>query len=129
METGEKNLTHDESFELIQSMISMAKNNLTDDGFHFLLWGVLAILASMGQYILLQVNFANNGLPWMLMPVIGIPLALIYRWRKEKEQKKCGRITIASSAICGWGLGIGIFSVIFISVKNQISPIPFLCFA
>ena len=35
METTEKNLSPSESLAIIQNMISAAKNNLTDDGFHF----------------------------------------------------------------------------------------------
>lgn len=64
METSEKELSADKSLEIIQSMIATAKNNLTDDGFHFLLWGVLVIAASLGQYYLAAVvEYENNFIP------------------------------------------------------------------
>ena len=52
MEAQEKSLSHTESLAIIQNMIATAKNNLTDNGFHFMLWGTLVILASISQYVL-----------------------------------------------------------------------------
>lgn len=125
METSEKNLSHDESFAIIQNMIATAKNNLTDDGFHFLLWGILVIGASFAQYFLAVADYEKNYLPWMIMPAIGIPLAFIYEWRKSKHEK----VKTHFDKVFGYlwlAVGVTIFLVIFISVKKQLSPIPFI---
>ena len=125
METTEKSLTPDESLSIIQNMISAAKNNLTDDGFHFLLWGVLVIIASIGQYVLAELNFEANYIPWYVMPVVGVPAAIIYEWRKKKHE----RVKTHFDKLFGYlwsAVGITIFAVIFLSVKNSLSPIPFI---
>jgi len=125
METQEKQLSHTESLAIIQNMIATAKNNLTDDGFHFLLWGFLVIAASIANYYLATINFSNNSLPWMIMPLVGVPTAFIYEWRKSKHEK----VRTLFDSIFGYlwlAVGVSIFAVIFISVKNQLSPIPFI---
>ena len=125
METAEKNLSPTESLAIIQNMISTAKNNLTDDGFHFLLWGTLVIIASFAQYGLATAGVAHNDLPWLIMIVVGVPAAFLYEWRKKKHEK----VKTHFDSIFGYlwmAIGIAIFSVIFIAVKNQISPVPFI---
>ena len=125
METTEKNLSPNESLAIIQNMISTAKNNLTDDGFHFLLWGFLVMLASFAQYALAKANVEANYLPWYIMPAVGVPVAIIYEWRKKKHEK----VKTHFDRIFGYlwtAVGITIFAVIFISVKSGLSPIPFV---
>ncbi len=126
MEAQEKNLSHTESLAIIQNMISMAKNSVTDDGFHFMLWGVLVIAASLAQYLLATVvNYQHNELPWLIMPVIGVPVALIYEWIKKRDEKVKTHFDTLFGLL--WlAIGIAIFSVIFISVKGGLSPIPFI---
>jgi len=126
MEAQEKSLSHTESLAIIQNMIATAKNNLTDNGFHFMLWGTLVILASISQYVLAVVfNYEYNFIPWYIMPAIGVPAAIIYEIRKKKhEQVKTHFDRIFS--ILWSAVGISIFLVIFISVKAGMSPIPFI---
>ena len=125
METTEKELSATESLSIIQNMISAAKNNLTDDGFHFLLWGFLVILASFAQYGLAALNYQANYLPWYIMPVVGIPLAIIYEWRKKKHEKVKSHFDRLFGYL--WtAVAITMFAIIFFSVKNSLSPIPFI---
>jgi hypothetical protein len=126
MEAQEKNLSHTESLAIIQNMIATAKNNLTDNGFHFMLWGTLVIAASLAQYLLAVVfNYQYNYLPWYIMPAIGIPAAFIYESQKQKHEK----VKTHFDSIFGYlwlAVGISIFLVIFISIKGGLSPIPFI---
>jgi hypothetical protein len=125
METSKKELSATQSIDIIQSMIATAKNNLSDDGFHFLLWGVLVIAASLGQYYLAVVHFENNFLPWMAMPAVGAPVAMLYEWRKAKTEK----VKTLFDNIFGYlwlAAGIAMFLVIYISVKNGVPPVPFI---
>jgi hypothetical protein len=125
METNEKNLSPSESLAIIQSMIATSKNNLTDDGFHFLLWGILVMLASVAQYTLAVVHYEYNFIPWMIMPLIGAPIAAIYERRKTKHEKVKSHFDIILGYV--WmGAMVTTFIVIFASVKNQLAPFPFI---
>jgi hypothetical protein len=125
MENREKQLTHTESLAIIENMIALAKNKMTDDGFHFLLWGFLVVIASLVNYYFIAVHpkaFAN--LTWIAMPLIGAPAAIIYEMMKKKE-----RMRGHTDAFYGYlwtGFGITIFFVIYYSVMSNISPIPFI---
>jgi hypothetical protein len=49
METNEKELSPQESIELIQTMINKTKGVVADDSFYFLLWGWLVFACCLGQ--------------------------------------------------------------------------------
>ncbi len=50
---SDKELTKDESLDLIVNMIGQAKRNIAKGGsFYFLLWGWVVMLANLGHYIL-----------------------------------------------------------------------------
>ena len=78
MNTPEKQMTHEESLALIQSMIDTARNKVAEDGFQFLLWGVLVIIASLLNYMMVWQGYADKaGLVWMLLPIVGWPVLYI----------------------------------------------------
>lgn len=123
---NDKNLTHDESLQIIQSMILTAKNRITENGFHFLLWGILVIIASITQYVLLVSGSGiQSNLSWMVMPVIGLPIAFVYEYRRNRKVRTQGHID-------GWykylwlGFGITLIIMVLISVIQHMSPIPFI---
>lgn len=126
METKEKTLTHQESLNIIESMIATAKNRISEDGFHFILWGVLVIVASLGNYFLADMlTGGKEGLVWMIMPVIGAPLAVIYEVRKNRREK----VKTYIDHIYGYmwmAFGFTLFSVIFLAAGQGLSPIPFI---
>jgi hypothetical protein len=126
METKEKTLTHQESLNIIESMIATAKNRISEDGFHFILWGVLVIIASLANYFLASVlTEGREGLVWLIMPLVGAPIATFYEVRKNKNEK----VKTYIDHIYGYmwmAFGFTIFAVIFISVRNGLSPIPFI---
>ncbi len=71
----EKNLSHQESLQIITDMIGNAKRNLAKGGsFYFLLWGVVAALANFGIYYL--INFTATDDPYWVW-VITFPAAII----------------------------------------------------
>lgn len=126
MESTEKKLTHDESLHIIHSMIATAQNKINEDGFHFLLWGGLVIIASLLNYYFVAVSPNEKGfLVWMLMPFVGGPIAGIYEWRKKKTEKVVSH-SEASYGFLWMGFGVTIFCVIYFSVMNGISPMPFI---
>ncbi len=56
MENEEKQLTQEESLRIIHEMISAAKNDVKADAFIFLLWGWLVFVASIAQFILINIR-------------------------------------------------------------------------
>lgn len=126
MNTPEKQMTHEESLALIQSMILTARNKVAEDGFQFLLWGILVIVASLVNYLLFTTGFADKaGLVWLILPIVGWPISYIYEKRKDKSQqvetyadKNAGYVWIA--------YGITMFFTIFYSIYIKASPIPFI---
>jgi hypothetical protein len=92
METEEKQLTQEESLRIIQEMISAAKNDVKADSFIFLLWGWLVFIASLGQFILINMDVEENAVPWMLMPIGGI-ITAVYTFRQGKKDRTKTAVT------------------------------------
>jgi uncharacterized membrane protein len=86
MENEEKQLTQEESLQIIHNMISAAKNDVKADAFIFLLWGYLVFIASISQFILAQMNIENNDAVWLLMP-IGAVITIVYSIRQNKKER------------------------------------------
>ncbi|MBS1624970.1 MAG: hypothetical protein JST83_13175, partial [Bacteroidetes bacterium] len=123
--TQEKPMTHEESLELIQSMINTARNKVADDGFHLILWGVIVIICCLLNYFLFLAGYTSiAGLPWLFMPVVGVPLGILY---ERKFRKNSGVRTVVDTNIkyLWWSYGAALFLVLFMSGTAQISPIPY----
>ena len=75
-----------ESLQIIQQMIGQAKRQYSDDSFNYLLWGWLVFIASLGQYILAYVGFAQPAIVWLLMP-LGAVISTIYNYKASKKEK------------------------------------------
>ena len=126
MKANEHELTHEESLRIIQSMIDTAKNKISDNGFHFMLWGVLVIAASLIQFIWLQKGGGNqSNVVWIIMPIIGVPLALIYEWRKDKTERTRSHID-AFYGFLWLGFGIALALAIFTSVRMGVDTLPYI---
>lgn len=122
----EKSLSHEESLSIIQSMIDRAKSKMSQNGFHFLLWGVLVIAASITQYVLVHQGVGNkSNIVWLIMPAIGIPTAFIYESRRNRSAAAEGYNDKTYSMV--WlGFGITLCLSIFACVRGGISPMPII---
>jgi uncharacterized membrane protein len=121
-----KELSHEESLEIIQGMIAMAKNKMNDTGFHFLLWGILVIVASLSQYFMLNngITYASNWV-WVIMSIIGVPIGFIYEFRRVKSEKAQSKFDKMYTYL--WlGFGITLIVSVFVSLSNSINPIAFI---
>lgn len=120
----QKELSQEESLQVIQGMIDLAKNKISDSGFHFLLWGGLVILASLTQYFMIKDGWQEeSNLVWGIMPLIGIPAAFIYERRRQRTHPTHSKFDRMYGYL--W-LGFGITTVItiYVNVSNGINPIP-----
>lgn len=81
-----KELTQEQSLEMIQSMISISRQNFRNGGFYYILWGSLFFLASIAQYVLFSVF--NSEQHWFSWLVAGLLAAVINFVIKVKERSK-----------------------------------------
>lgn len=126
MKTNEANLSHEESLALIQSMINTAKNKVTENGFHFLLWGVLVIVASLTQYIwILLGGREETNMVWIGLPVIGAPTGIIYEKMRDKKMEVRSMLDgVYGYLWLGFGISLGV--TIFITSQNNTNPLPYI---
>ena len=86
MNTQEKQFNEKESLQLIQEMISHAKEGINDNGFFYLLWGWLVAAASITHYILLTLtDFAYPFISWPILMISGGIISGIYGARMDKK--------------------------------------------
>jgi len=86
-ETNDKELSPQESLQLIQTMINKTKDTVGDDSFYFLLWGWLVFACCIGEFILkVYVKYPNHYYVWWLMPVGGV-ISVIYGSKQSKQQR------------------------------------------
>jgi hypothetical protein len=124
----EKQLTEQESLQIIRSMIEAAKNDVKADAFVFLLWGWLVFIASISQFLIVFMDLAvNQSLPWLLMPLGGI-ITPIYVAIKRKKDKT--RTPITESLKYIWiAFTVALLIVIFFNNMSYGQVLPVLmCF-
>ena len=126
MQQEEKVLSPQESLRVIRETIDLAKQNVGDNGFHFLLWGWLVVLAgSLSYYLETVLLRSDHYMAWMVMVVIGLPAALIYVWRRGKRQK-------AENLVSNWygmvwlSAGITMPLIIAFALSGGLSPTHFI---
>jgi hypothetical protein len=105
---SEENFSPQESLRLIQSMISKTKEDMSDNGIYFLVWGWLTFIACTGQFILKHIyNYEKHYQVWWLI-VIGVVFSVYYGAKEEKRQKV--KTYIGDSIKYLWiGMGISYF--------------------
>ncbi len=80
-------LTPQESLSLITKTIEDAKSRYQENGSIFIFWGILIFIASMGQFILLQLEYYKiSYYPYFMMPLGGIYTGYYY-YNKYKTKK------------------------------------------
>lgn len=126
MQYEERTLNPQESLRVIRETIDLAKHSFRDNGFHFLLWGWLVVVASAAHYYLAEIQHAPRPeLAWMIMVVVGVPVAFFYEWKRGKREK-------TKNVLHDWygliwlGFGISMLLTIPLAVRGGLSPIPFI---
>jgi hypothetical protein len=121
------NLNVETSFKIINEMIQITRQKFIDDGFHFLLWGTLIILACLTQFVMihfLEKNHASN-LVWLIMPIIGVPISIFYGSKKHKSENN-SNIKSNIYLFLWKGFGISLFLIILISSIYKHTPTAFI---
>ena len=76
-----------QSLELIRAMIDKAKNKVSDDSRHYLLWGWLVLISCLIHYTLIQIDYSMPWLPWVILMPFGGIVATIMGYKDSKKKK------------------------------------------
>lgn len=122
----EKNLTQNESLELISKMIRETRNNLERGGGNiFLLWGYVWFFVSIAIYfLLLKTGDSRFHLLWFAIPAIGYPGMFFLLKRRNK-----GAVTFVGRVITNVWIVIGIVCMllsIYTFIDHKSYPILFV---
>ncbi len=76
-----------QSLSVIHSMIETAKNNFSDNGHLYLVWGWTVFLCSLAQFVLMSVfHYKYHPMVWMFTWVVFI-YQMIYLYREKKRER------------------------------------------
>lgn len=121
---GNEKFTHEDSLKVIESMIEASKEKMKDNGFIWLMWGWLVLIASMTQYISIQIDFKYGPYAWFLMPIGGLVSFIYFMKESKKETSK----THVDSFLGYLWTAFGIAITITLVFSAQVSYLTFLPF-
>jgi hypothetical protein len=77
------NFSPDESFEIIESVIKQAKTRFEENGFAFILWGIIVPICCFSQAYLIAIGKgAISWYPYLIMPLVSM-ISIIYYVKKK----------------------------------------------
>jgi hypothetical protein len=121
-----KEFTPSESLALIADVILEAKSRFKDNGFSFIFIGLCSFIASLGQFVLLKLEYYQiNYYPYFIMPVAAVVTYFYYKKKRSAVKSKniIGMLFSIISAILGINLMIAGF---FFWGKFGIALMPFM---
>jgi len=111
--------TEKQQLELITEMIQTARTQFNDDSNIYLLWGWVVSIASLSQFIMIQIHYANlSGWPWVIL----VPTALIVQIVMMVNMKKKEKVKTYPEKIMGYlwtAFGISLGIVLFSQSRLQ----------
>lgn len=112
----EEQFSAEQSLQVIQSMISKARQDMSDNSIYFLVWGWITFIGCAGQFILLElVKYERHYLVWLLVP-LGVVFSII-QGIKEEKQRKVSTYVGDSMKYLWMGMGISFFVLSMILTK------------
>jgi Flp pilus assembly protein TadB len=83
----EESLTEKQSFSIIQEMINKAKNQFSEDGTMYLLWGWVILCCSFAHFILdVVVHYKQPWAVWSVTWIVALYM-IIYQRRRDRKRK------------------------------------------
>ena len=83
----EEKFSPEQSLAVIQSMIEKAKNQFSENGHLYLLWGWVVFTCSIAEFVLLKiVQYEKHYYVWMLC-WLAVIYQFIYLYRQKRRQK------------------------------------------
>ena len=94
----EENFTHAESLAVIRTMINKAKDQFSENGHLYLVWGWAILVCSIGHFVLIRfVEYEYASMIWLLTCAVIIYQAY-YLWKQGKRTK----VRTYTDDIIGW---------------------------
>ena len=121
-----KEFTPSESLNLITNIILEAKSRFKDNGFAFIFIGLCCFISSLGQFILLKLEYYQvSYYPYFIMPVAGVITYFYYKKKRSavKSRNIIGSLLSLFGIILGLNLMIAGF---FFWKKFNIALLPFM---
>lgn len=95
---SDQQLSEQESLDIIRQMIDKAKNQFSENGHLYLLWGWVIFVCCIGQYILINYFHSDkNGLIWLLTWV-----ALAYQTYYLRKSGKHRKVKTYTDEVVGY---------------------------
>ncbi|MDO4229919.1 MAG: hypothetical protein Q4C98_08900 [Capnocytophaga sp.] len=90
-----ENLQPKDSLAIIEAVISERKKKYEENGFLFIFWGILVILAGILQFLMLWLDFQPkmSGLVWAILMPLGFIYTFIVKMKEDKNAQKKGKTT------------------------------------
>lgn len=112
----ENSFSPEQSLQLIRSMISKTKQDMSDNSSYFLVWGWITFTACAGQFVLKHiVHYERHYIVWALT-FVGIAFTFYQSSRDQK--KRPAKTYVGESMQYLWtGLGISFFVLSMILTK------------
>ncbi|MBN8675909.1 MAG: hypothetical protein J0L56_17380 [Chitinophagales bacterium] len=105
---AEEKFSPEQSLQLIQSMISRTKQNMSDNSIYFLIWGWLTFIAFIGQFMLKHVlQYEKHYMVWLVV-IIGIIFS-IYQGKKDEKKVRAKSWVDENMSHLWLGMGISFF--------------------
>jgi uncharacterized membrane protein YfcA len=83
----ETSMSSAESLMLIESMIKKAKNQFSEDGHLYLLWGWVVFICSLGQYIGMRFLKIQSSYYIWLLTILAVIYMVYYLVRNKKQRR------------------------------------------
>lgn len=118
-----KNISPEQSLEIIMATINQAKSRFQEDGSIYIMWGILAAIASFSQYYLLSIErYDINFFPYFIMPIGGIITGIYYAKKAPSKVNPLSRFLSFTWIIIA--LNIMILGFFFFSfLQSNLVPI------
>ena len=118
----EKNLTQQESLQIIQQMIETAKQEQKDDGKGWIVWGWTLFTISMLTYFNIQFNWFDTSFFWNVFGVI-VAIYFLYHLFKNLFVRKAERVRTYTKDIFD-KLNVGFFSFLILIIVSMNAGVP-----
>jgi hypothetical protein len=116
-------MTAEQSLALITRMIDQAKGNVQRNAFYFLFWGWVILIANLGMFILIKLNYPHPYVVWSItIPAWG------YTIYNSIRRRKSGTTATHLDGISAWlwiTFGVCVFTLVGFGyrINFQINPV------
>lgn len=114
---AEENFSPEQSLQLIHSMISKARQDLSGNSFYFLLWGWITFICCTGQFILKRVVKTDQHYQVWWLILAGVAISVWYGIKTGKSRK--AKTYVSESMKYLW-MGMGIAYFVLSMILTQI---------